>query len=73
MTPNEAANILGCSTQQVRTLIRTGKLKAKKRKTDPTLSGSNQYGFAYLLNLKDVRRLAKIRQASQDQRLSINR
>lgn len=31
MTPKEAAKVIGCSPQQVRTLIRTGKIKATKR------------------------------------------
>ncbi len=33
MTAKEAAKIIGCSPQQVRTLIRTKKLRAKKEKT----------------------------------------
>jgi hypothetical protein len=30
ITPSQAAEIIGCSPQQVRTLIRGGKIKAKK-------------------------------------------
>ncbi len=32
MTPTEAAKIIGCTPQQVRTLIRTKKIKAKRIK-----------------------------------------
>ena len=32
MTPKEASEIIGCSPQQVRTLIRSGKLRATKIK-----------------------------------------
>ena len=31
MTPKQAAAVIGCSPQQVRTLIRTGVLKATKK------------------------------------------
>ena len=32
MTPTKAAEVIGCSPQHVRTLIRAGKLKATRRK-----------------------------------------
>ena len=33
MTPEQAAKVIGCSPQQVRTLIRSGTIKASQRKT----------------------------------------
>ena len=33
ITPKQAAEVIGCSVQHVRTLIRSGKIKATKRKT----------------------------------------
>lgn len=42
MSPTQAASIIGCTPQQVRTLIRTGKLKARKKPTT-----ANQHGYLY--------------------------
>ena len=50
MTPRQAAERIGCSPQQVRTLIRNGTLRATKVK--------NPYGvgYYYQVNTSDVRR-----------------
>lgn len=39
MTPSQAAHIIGCSPQQVRTLIRKGTIVASKLLQDPTVTG----------------------------------
>ncbi len=51
MTPAQAAKVIGCNASQVRTLIRKGKLKARR----VTMPG----GYYYELQLQDVRRYAK--------------
>lgn len=50
MTPRQAAAIIGCSPQQVRTLIRTGKIKATKRPT-PTFPG-----YCYSVSRREAER-----------------
>ena len=54
MTPKQAAKIIGCSPQQVRTLIRKGTLWAKKVPTD-----QNQHGYTYNVDCQSVRAYAK--------------
>jgi len=51
MIPNQAAAIIGCSPQQVRTLIRNGTLPATKL----AILG----GFVYEIAKKDVVRYAR--------------
>ena len=41
ITTNQAAIIIGCSPQQVRTLIRKGKIKAEKKKDVRNPAGYN--------------------------------
>ena len=54
VTPTQAARMIGCSPQQVCTLIRTGKLIAIKEETD-----CNQHGFRYFLSIQSVKAYAK--------------
>lgn len=58
MKASQAASLIGCTTQHVRTLIRSGRLKARKVPTDlvPT-------GYCYDLDDSDVRRYANEPQA----------
>lgn len=49
MTVREAAALIGCSLQQVRTLVRSGILRAKKVPTD-----TNQHGYEYQLHHTSV-------------------
>jgi hypothetical protein len=49
MSPSEAAKKIGCSTHQVRWLIRNNKLKAKRVKTK-----HNQWGYEYEIDPHDV-------------------
>ena len=51
MTPRQAAKIIGCCTSHVRTLIRKGKLQAKKIAAlyDPT-------GYYYEVSLTEAKR-----------------
>jgi len=46
MTPTEASTIIGCSPQQVRTLIRTGTLKARKTQRRKDRNGNWQYSYS---------------------------
>ena len=55
MTTREAAKIIGCSIQHVRTLIRQGKLKAKRIESD-----QNQYGFRFVIDKREAVRFAKL-------------
>lgn len=48
MTPSQAARVIGCSTQQVRTLIRSGKIKARKRKAE--------FGYYYDITQEEAER-----------------
>lgn len=57
MTPTEAAGIVGCSPQQIRTLIRTGKLKAKKTRRKKDSQGNWQW--TYDISRSEARRYAK--------------
>lgn len=50
MTPTEAAKIIGVSPRQVRSLIQTGKLKARKIKT-----GIHPF-YRYSIRHRDVKR-----------------
>lgn len=52
MTPKEAADYIGCSPQQVRTLIRRGKIKARKHK----IPGGRKPGYCYLISKKEAER-----------------
>ncbi len=49
MTPAQAAVIIGCCKQQVRTLIRNGKLKAARRR-----SRNNQHGYIYIISREEA-------------------
>jgi len=51
MTTKEAAEVIGCSPQQVRTLIRTGKLRATKNP-----SKNNQFGYEYAITKRTAER-----------------
>ena len=51
MTTSQAAKIIGCSPQHVRTLIRQGKLRADRR-----ASTHNQHGYCYTIRLRDAER-----------------
>lgn len=51
MTPSEAAKVIGCSPQQVRTLIRVGLVSARKVKTK-----NNQFGYRYEISLEEAER-----------------
>ena len=51
MTPSEAASHIGCSPQQVRTLIRSGTLKANRVE-----SKNNQHGFVYDVDWSEAER-----------------
>lgn len=52
MNPKKAAEHIGCSVQQVRTMIRTGKLKAKKIVTE-----HNQHGYEYQISAAEADRV----------------
>lgn len=52
MTPRQAAAIIGCSPQQVRTLIRTGVIKATKRFTP----GNTTPGYCYSVSRREAER-----------------
>ena len=60
MKPTEAAKIIGCSPQQVRTLIRQGKLRARRVKTDTDRNGKRLY--VYHLTKDQVVRYAALPQ-----------
>lgn len=49
MTPGQAAKIIGCSAQQVRTLIRTGKIQATK--IDATFA---DVGYPYFWDITEA-------------------
>jgi len=51
MTCKEAAAVIGCSPQQVRTLIRKGKIKAHR-----IVCPANQYGYRYTVTLAEAER-----------------
>lgn len=51
MSPSEAAEKIGCSPQQVRWLIRNGRIRAKKVKT-----ADNQFGYVYSVPDSEVDR-----------------
>ena len=51
MTPSQAADVIGCSPQQVRTLIRIGKLCARK-----VVTRNNQHGYRYEISRKEAER-----------------
>ncbi len=57
MTPNEAAKVIGCTSGQVRTLIRTGKLAAKRV---PYVG--NQHGYRYTISTKEAKRYKRAKQ-----------
>ena len=48
MTPKQAAKIIGCSTTQVRHLIRKGTIRATKQ--------LNDYGYTYQVSRKEAER-----------------
>lgn len=50
MKPSEAAKIIGCSTTQVRHLIRKGKIQATKKES-PTF-----YGYTYHITQTEAER-----------------
>ena len=52
LTPTQAAKIIGVTKAQVCWLIRTGKLKARRKR-----STNNQYGYEYKINLAEARRV----------------
>lgn len=54
ITTNEAARIIGCSPQQVRTLARKGKLIWTKKE-----SARNPKGYDMRIDKKDAERYAK--------------
>ena len=56
MTPSKAAKVIGCSPQQVRTLIRTGVLRATK--TLSFIDSRGQEHYTYVCNKRDVKRYA---------------
>jgi len=49
MRPTEAAKIIGCDVSTIRRLIRSGKLKATKTKTE-----DNQHGYTYRVDKKSA-------------------
>jgi hypothetical protein len=49
LTPSQAAEVIGCSPQQVRTLIRVGRLRARRVSTR-----NNQHGYRYTIALHDA-------------------
>ena len=51
MTPREAAELIGCSPQHVRTLVRAGKLPATRKPTD-----CNQHGYRLVITRRDAQR-----------------
>lgn len=53
MSPSEAAAVIGCTTNQVRYLIRTKKLKARKKPT-----ADNQHGYVYEVDARSVKSYA---------------
>jgi len=53
MTPRQAAQIIGCSPQQVRTLIRAGVLKAR-----PIPSANNPAGYEWQVPRSEALRYA---------------
>lgn len=60
MTPKKAAEIIGCSPQQVRTLIRVGKLRAVK--VSLGVGGTGREFYQYEVHRGDVKRYAKSKQ-----------
>lgn len=54
MTPSQAAAIIGCTPQQVRTLIRTGKLRARR-----IAAPVNRQGYVYDITPGEARRYAR--------------
>lgn len=59
MTPKEAAAIIGCSPQHVRTLIRQGKIKARQ----VSMPGFGSAGYIYYISEKEAARVAAIPQS----------
>lgn len=58
MTPRKAAEIIGCSIGQVRTLVRNGRLRAVR-----VPCKNNQHGYRVSINAASVRRYADKPQA----------
>ncbi len=61
MIPAKAAKLVGCSTAHIRSLIRTGKIKAKKV-PDPHLTNkvTGEIGFYYEISDFQVERLKQL-------------
>ena len=53
ITPKQAAKIIGCSTTQVRHLIRKGGIKARREQTDTNQTG---YRYRYLISVAEAER-----------------
>ncbi len=51
LTPSQAAKVIGCSPQQVRTLIRAGRLRARRVPTR-----NNQFGYRYTVTQAEAER-----------------
>ncbi len=56
LTPREAAAVIGCTPQNVRTLIRSGTLRARKV---PTII--NQYGYRWSITRREAERVRDLR------------
>ena len=57
LSPRQAAAIIGCSPQHVRTLIRAGTLPATTRETQ-----SNRHGYEYRVKSADAKRYRDVPQ-----------
>lgn len=57
LTPKEAAVVVGCSPQQIRTLIRKGTLKAKK--VNRWKDSNGDWRYSYAISASEARRYAR--------------
>ena len=61
MTPSQAALIIGCSPQNVRTMIRGGKMKAKKLPATKGKIGNNRHGHVWSISSEEAERVRQLR------------
>jgi hypothetical protein len=60
MTPRQAADFIGCTPQQVRTLIRLGRIKAKRTANKDYRGNPIEGSYTYLINMQEVERYKEI-------------
>lgn len=58
MTPKKAAEVIGCSISQIKYLIKTKQLKARKVKTE-----TNRHGYCWDIHHSSVNKYAKSQQS----------